>query len=155
MSKGRDLEKRTHHWLVNNGYMVHTVQAQSRSFRYDEKLGKSVPIFRKGQNNDLFNMFDHVAVKLSMGKPIDKFQYILDLIGANCNDVIFVQTKSRRQYGKQLEMYDKFPHPYSFVFSWIKQSNGRYGQPYIQVIGPLRNKFKIFNLNEDIDKWEK
>lgn len=111
-------EKRTHKYLEELGYIVHTV---SRPTRF-------------GISQDLFNLFDHIAVaKFDVATMLDCY--------TNRGDCIFVQTKSRKQYGKWFEKYKDFPHPNQYVFVWDKQSNGRY-QLIVQNINLELNKRK-------------
>ena len=132
VQKGAANEKRTAKWLSDRGYLVHTVQRQGRSFRYDKEKKKVVPIFRKNQNNDLFNLFDHIAVINDVTK--------LDIIQ---HPIILVQTKSKKIYGKELQEFLDFPYPHCYIFVWEKKANGRYGEPIIQDI----TKIKIEKVN--------
>lgn len=60
----------------------------------------------KFSNNDLFNLWDHVC--------------ILD------RTTVWVQTKSREIYGKQLEDMQAFPADYKYLFIWEQGVPGTY-----------------------------
>lgn len=109
-NQGTKLEKRTHDYLTKQGYLVHTVKPPPAVYR--EVNGKKV--WLATSNQDLFGMFDHIAIN-------------------NNGIVIFVQTKSSKQYGKQLDIYKDFPSPYKYIYVWKKGENGRYNtEPIIQ-----------------------
>lgn len=148
---GKANEKRTEKWLESHGWMVHTV---SEAHAVQRTIGDKT-FYMKGNNQDLFGLWDHVAVRKpcqwikldDAGLPDGQLESIIWMSiplysgeslpskmerMPNC---IFVQTKSSKQYGKQLEMYKEFPYRWKFLFVWEKQSNGRYGEPFIQLLG--------------------
>jgi len=55
----------------------------------------------KFQTNDLFNLWDHVAV--------------------SPEHTLWVQTKSREIYGKELEGHVDFPSDKKFLFVWVEE----------------------------------
>jgi len=140
---GRKFEIRSHQYLESIGYTVHTVQPPPAVQR--TMNGKT--IWMSTGKQDLFSMFDHVAIKRqyrimkenkleTMMQDIAKEYATDDLYQPK---IVFIQTKSRKQYGKELEKYDNFPHMYCFVFYWEKGDNRRYPkEPAIQHIGLYR-----------------
>ena len=58
--KGKMLEKKTHDYLEKNGWLVHTAISPPTVFR--EVNGKKMWI-NAGKNYDIFNLWDHVAVR--------------------------------------------------------------------------------------------
>jgi hypothetical protein len=105
--------------------------------------------FMASSNQDLFGLWDHIAVL----KPRDKWAQLMGeeenvltmmiledvpTFGAltleekaiqKCDNypyVIFIQTKSSKQYGKQLDKYKDFPYKYCYIFVWEKNKSNRY-----------------------------
>ena len=115
-------EKRTHKYLEELGFVVHTVTKPSRI----------------GLNHDLFGLWDHIAVAkedfylaLIQGKTIVRFKegdYMFGYIVTSFQkgDCMFVQTKSRKQYGKDIAKYIGFPSDNKFIFVWEKNKSNRY-----------------------------
>ncbi|MBP7434778.1 MAG: hypothetical protein KA799_01340 [Bacteroidales bacterium] len=101
-------EKKTHKYLEELGFVVHTVTKPSRI----------------GLNHDLFGLWDHIAVA--------KEDFCLGLVQGNViisldkGDCMFVQTKSRKQYGKDIAKYVGFPSDNKFIFVWKKNKSNRY-----------------------------
>lgn len=129
--------------------MVHTV---SEAHAVQRTIGDKT-FFMKGNNQDLFGLWDHVAVRnkdyrFTMNKafgpePTDELQKVIYLNTpkwANINPIdvfpncIFVQTKSRLQSANEKKEYDRFPYKWKFLFVWRKGKNGRYGEPYIELL---------------------
>jgi hypothetical protein len=77
----------------------------------------------RGGSHDLFGLWDHVAVATK------------DLIFFGetypTGSVLWIQTKSRKQYGKDLLKYEDFPSKNKFIFVWEKV-NTRYKPLIIQ-----------------------
>ncbi len=95
-------EKRTHKYLEELGFVVHTVTKPSRI----------------GLNHDLFGLWDHVAVaRYDTSIEEDKIKH---------KQAIFVQTKSRKQYGKDIAKYIGFPSDNMYIFVWEKNKSNRY-----------------------------
>jgi len=95
-------EKRTEVYFVKQQCLVHTVAKPSRKF----------------MNHDLFGLWDHIIVT-TVPIMLDT-QVILE------NETIYIQTKSRKQYGKDMIKYQEFPAKYKYIFAWIKNIKGRY-----------------------------
>lgn len=92
-------EKKTENHFEELGFLVHTVTKPSRP----------------GLNHDIFGLWDHIVI-VPKNVPL----------GFRQGDVIFVQTKSRKQYGKDLIKYQEFPAKYKYIFCWIKNKSNRY-----------------------------
>lgn len=110
-NKGKVLERKSVEYLEKLGFKVETVKRISRIYTTQAK--------------DFFNLFDHIAVaSKDVATEFGRF---------NAGDVVFIQTKSRKQYGKELEKYKDFPNPNKFIFIWEKPKH-RY-QLTIQYLG--------------------
>lgn len=81
--------------MIEAGYLVHTVKRPANTFI------AATGHYRRTEH-DLFGLWDHVAVHQVTG------------------EVIFVQTKSRKLYGKDLEPFKAFPAPNKFLYSYSK-----------------------------------
>ena len=95
-------EKKTHKYLEQLGFQVHTVTKPSRA----------------GLNHDLFGLWDHIAIAMYDSSIEDN--------KIKCNGVIFVQTKSRKQYGKDIAKYIGFPSDNMYIFVWKKNKSNKY-----------------------------
>jgi len=95
-------EKRTHKHLEHLGFMVHSVTKPSRA----------------GLNHDIFGLWDHVAVAL--------YDTNIEEDKVKCKQTIYVQTKSRKQYGKDCAKYIGFPSDNMYIFVWKKNKSNRY-----------------------------
>ena len=109
--KGYMLQKKTEQYLQAEGYRVHTVARPSC-------IRTVTGAFRRSQH-DLFKLWDHIAVHEETG------------------EVMFVQTKSRKLYGKDLEPFINFPAKNKRIFSWIKENPHMRNSRYKLLITPL------------------
>lgn len=132
---GKANEKRTEKWLLEKGFIVHTVQQNTASYRVDAE-GKYMPIRKKNMSQDLFGLWDHIAInpedmsifiKCDDKRPHEGVLYVYkdNAEQIRKQQVIFIQTKSQRQSKANKEKYHVFPGM-GFLFIWIKQENGRY-----------------------------
>lgn len=101
-------EKKTQQYLEKLGFIVHTVQKPAISFR------NNAPVIRKYANHDIFGRYDHVAIATENTE--------IEGIAIHEREVIFVQTKSIKQYGKQRDYYLDFIGN-AFIFVWKKEKN--------------------------------
>lgn len=109
--KGYMLQKKTEQYLQADGYRVHTVARPSC-------IRTVTGAFRRSQH-DLFNLWDHIAVHQETG------------------EVLFVQTKSRKLYGKDLQPFVDFPAKNKRIFSWVKTDPSKKNSRYKLFIIPL------------------
>jgi len=137
--QGKDNEKRTHKYLEEHGWLVHTVKAPPAVMRIVD--GKTIWSATSAQ--DIFGLFDHVAVRRAggyiecepCGIPKGEFDKLIwdDTFGPdgmikmnNMPSVVFIQTKSKKQYGKEMDIYANFPYKYKYIFVWTKNKSNRY-----------------------------
>ena len=123
-------EKKTHEYLTKLGFLVHTVSKPSSTFW--KNADNKVTAVRKGQDHDLFGLWDHVGVYAPFDSKGEEFINPFEDRQIK-GDVIWVQTKSRKQYGKELEKYKDFPGQ-KLLFVWTKGTNGRWLPPEITVL---------------------
>lgn len=99
VQKGKSNENRTHKLLESFGFKVSSVKRPSHA----------------NQENDLFGLFDHVAV-YTKHRPfcLDEERQLF----INFGDSLYIQTKSRKQYGKDLEKYKEIPAPFKVIIWW-------------------------------------
>ncbi len=95
-------EKRTEIYFKKIGCLVHTVSKPSRF----------------GQSHDMFGLWDHIIVPSA--------DIIVGTDTILLGETIYIQTKSRKQYGKDLIKYYDFPAKWKYLFIWIKNDKGRY-----------------------------
>lgn len=101
-------EKKTAQYFEKQGCLVHTVSKPSHY----------------GMSHDIFNLWDHIVV------PLQTIQ--IEDITIERGETIYIQTKSRKQYGKDLDKYKDFPCKYKYIMIWEKKS-GRYESKYQRI----------------------
>ena len=106
--KGYMLQKKTEKQLQSEGFIVHTV---ARPSCHKTPTGA----FRRSQH-DLFGLWDHIAVNQTTGA------------------VLFIQTKSRKLYGKDLVPFQEFPAKNKFIYSWLKSDPFKKNSRYVLLI---------------------
>lgn len=139
---GKANEKRSIKYLEENGWLVYTV-ASLPARQITTADGRMV--WMKSSSEDIFGLWDHIAVRKPSGimqidiggVPTGELDKMIwedipwdDSWGINkltfFPNVIFIQTKSQRQYGKLVEMYHDFPYKYCYIFAWEKNKSNRY-----------------------------
>ena len=123
-------EKKTHKYLEQLGFMVHTVSKPAHF----------------GMSHDIFNLWDHIAVvPKGIESPIPfaiRLPHVIIEHNMTNHDTwfnvpeghtIYIQTKSRKQYGKDLDKYRDFPST-KFLFVWTKDKSNKWNEPYIKLL---------------------
>lgn len=99
--KGANAQRRTVKHLEALGFKVHTVQRPTHRIAHD-----------------FFGLWDHLAIA---NQPINVGGFAVP-----AGQTLYVQTKSRKIYGKDILPYMEFPAPYKMAYVWQKGENGRY-----------------------------
>lgn len=110
---GKANEKRTEQYFIKQGALICT--APKSLMRFKTKEGRE---FMKSAQHDFFRLWDHIVVSQKV--------IVIDGYTILPQSTIYIQTKSQKQYGKQLLPYSNFPALWKFIFVWTKKSNGRY-----------------------------
>ena len=95
-------EKLTENYFLSKGCLVYTVRKPSY----------------RGQQHDIFDLWDHLVYN-----PKDDMLMNETLVPAKT--LFLVQTKSRKQYGKDRVKYASFPYFYKFLFVWEERIEKR------------------------------
>lgn len=99
--KGYNAQRKTAKYLESLGFQVHTVAR---------------PSYRN--SHDIFGLWDHIAIA---NQPTTVNGLIVP-----AGQTLYVQTKSRKIYGKDVLPYVEFSALYKLAFVWLKGENGRY-----------------------------